>query len=100
MILNKEKLRLILFNMSFFNEFINYFKLDDLSEKTSVSMVLGVGAVVLGNVKILELSKEKIVFKERKNVINVVGFDLYISSISRGEVVVLGNVQSVGYGEL
>ena len=49
--------------MSFFNEFVNFFKVDDLTGKVSVSMVVGIGAVVVGEVRVIEISAEHILLQ-------------------------------------
>jgi len=81
--------------MSFFNDVLSYFKVDDRSKKVVVTMVLGVGIVVFGNLKIGELSKEKIVLKGKKEFIEIIGENMFISSISKGEIFVSGKISSI-----
>ena len=93
--MHNHKNRLILFNMSFFNEFINFFKVDDLSGKISVSMVVGLGAVIVGDVRVIEISPENILLQSKRQSVNVVGESLEISSLSKGEILIEGNVSKV-----
>jgi hypothetical protein len=93
--MHKYKKRLILFNMSFFNEFVNFFKVDDMSGKISVSMVVGLGAVIVGDVRVIEISGENILLQSKKQSVNVVGESLEISSLSKGEILIEGNVFKV-----
>ena len=81
--------------MSFFNEFINFFKVDDLSGKISVSMVVGLGAVIVGDVRVIEISPENILLQSKRQSVNVVGESLEISSLSKGEILIEGNVSKV-----
>lgn len=84
-----------MFNMSFFNEFVNFFKVDDLTGKVSVSMVVGIGAVVVGEVRVIEISAEHILLQSKKQSVNVVGEGLEISSLAKGEILIEGNVFKV-----
>ena len=81
--------------MSFFNEFINFFKVDDMSGKISVSMVVGLGAVVVGDVRVIEISAQNILLQSKRQSVNVVGDSLEISSLSKGEILIEGNVSKV-----
>lgn len=81
--------------MSFFNEFVNFFKVDDMSGKISVSMVVGLGAVIMGDVRVIEISGENILLQSKKQSVNVVGESLEISSLSKGEILIEGNVFKV-----
>ena len=84
-----------MFNMSFFNEFINFFKVDDMSGKISVSMVVGIGAVIVGDVRVIEISAQNILLQSKRQSVNVVGDGLEISSLSKGEILIEGNVSKV-----
>ena len=84
-----------MFNMSFFNEFINFFKVDDMSGKISVSMVVGIGAVIVGDVRVIEISAQNILLQSKRQSVNVVGDSLEISSLSKGEILIEGNVSKV-----
>ena len=81
--------------MSFFNEFINFFKVDDMSGKISVSMVVGLGAVIVGDVRVIEISAQNILLQSKRQSVNVVGDSLEISSLSKGEILIEGNVSKV-----
>ena len=84
-----------MFNMSFFNEFINFFIVDDMSGKISVSMVVGIGAVIVGDVRVIEISAQNILLQSKRQSVNVVGDSLEISSLSKGEILIEGNVSKV-----
>lgn len=84
--------------MSFFNDVLSYFEVEDRSKKVVVTMVLGVGIVVFGDLKIGELSKEKIVLKGKKEFIEIIGENMFISSMSKGEIFVSGKIVSVSSG--
>ncbi len=84
--------------MSFFNDVLSYFKVEDRLKKIVVTMVLGVGVAVFGDLKVAELAKEKIVLKGKKESVEILGEDMFISSMSKGEVFVSGKIISVGSG--
>ena len=81
--------------MSFFNDFLNYFKINDISNKIAVSMVVGVGICVIGNFKVKSLSDCEIIFVINKDLFIIKGDGLKIATISKGEVVVAGDVKSL-----
>lgn len=85
--------------MSFFNDFLNYFKVDDISSKVSVFAVLGVGIVIMGKFVVVSLDEETIELKSGKDLISVVGKDLKVKSISRGELILSGKLVKVETGE-
>ena len=68
-----------------FNEIMKDFKLMMLSNKT----------IYISNfIKILDYSDEKLVLKVNRNVLEVVGKDLYISQMNKNEIIVKGNIFS------
>ncbi len=85
--------------MSFFNDFLNYFKVDDISSKVSVFAVLGVGIVIMGKFVVVSLDEETIELKSGKDLISVIGKDLKVKSISRGELILSGKLVKVETGE-
>ena len=86
--------------MSFFYDFLDYFKVDDLSDKVLITTVLGVGVMIVGKVKIENLSEELIELKTKKEKITINGTDLKFKTISRGEIVLSGKVFKIETGEL
>jgi len=72
-----------------FNEIMKDFKLMMLSNKT----------IYISNfIKILDYSDEKLVLKVNRNVLEVVGKDLYISQMNKNEIIVKGNIFSCSLG--
>lgn len=86
--------------MSFFYDFLNYFKVDDFETKTSIMTVIGVGIMIVGKIKLLNLSENLIEVKSGKDKIFVYGENLLVKSISKGEIVLSGNVCKIETGEL
>ena len=84
--------------MSFFNDFLESFKIDDSAGKTIVSMIVGVGIMVVGKIKIMNLDDENIVIKSNKDVLKINGEKLKIKSLAKGEIVVSGNITEIGLG--
>lgn len=84
--------------MSFFSDFLNELKVVD-EKNVSISLILGVAVYIVGDFKIDDFSKEKIVIYYNKKIINILGEDLNIKSISKGEMIAVGNVKSVSLGE-
>lgn len=85
--------------MSFFYDFLDYFKINDLNEKVSVFAVLGVGIVIMGKFTIINLEEEVIELKSGKSFISVHGENMQVKSISRGEIVLSGKLVKVETGE-
>lgn len=82
--------------MSFFNEFIDSFSFEDISEnKISVCVVFGLGVKIVGNLKIDEMNEDKIVLARKKDKIAVVGTGLEITTLAKGEIEINGNVIGV-----
>ena len=71
----------------------------DLSDKIEINMLLGVGVAVVGNVKIKDFSDSTIEIICSKKVLKFVGEKLKISSISKGEIVISGEIFSFETGE-
>lgn len=86
--------------MSFFYDFLDYFRVDDVSDKTSIVAVIGVGLMITGKIKILSLSDELVEVKSFKEKLSVFGNNLIIKSVSKGEIVISGKVTKIETGEL
>ena len=78
--------------MSFFYDFLDYFKIEDASDKTTLLTFVGVGMVIVGKVSIADLSDSFVELKSDKEKILIYGENLLIKSISKGEVVIEGKV--------
>ena len=81
--------------MSFFYDFLKYFDLKNLDASTTVTLIVGVGAVIIGKIKIKDISENQIRVTSKKNVISVTGENLNIKSISKGELVIGGNIKNI-----
>ena len=85
--------------MSFFNDFLESFKLNDTAGKTIVSMIVDVGIMVVGKIKILNLDDQKIIIKSNKDILHITGEKLKIKSLAKGEIVVAGSITEIGLGD-
>ncbi len=81
--------------MSFFNDFLDYFNISDFNSESSISIIVGVGLLVVGKIKIINFSEEKIEVFVNKKKVCLIGECLKISAISKGEMIVEGNVFNV-----
>ena len=86
--------------MSFFNDFFKEFDVSSVKDLVEIFFILGKGIVVLGDVKIDEMSGELIVLKSKRRLIKIIGERLYISSVATGEFVIKGNVKNVNSEDL
>lgn len=84
--------------MSFFYDCLKNFDLDELGEKIYVSLIVDVGVVVVGDLKIDEFSENEIVLKNKHNVIVVSGENIKIKSLAKGEFVIQGKIQNIKSG--
>ena len=81
--------------MSFFNEFLKCLSITDISEKLTVSLIINEGCMVVGNFKLSHISDDSIFLAGRKEKINIIGENLKIQSIAKGEIIVLGKVKKI-----
>ena len=81
--------------MSFFDDFVSYLDVGDLTKEISVSIILNKGLVVVGNVKLVDFSNEEIVLKSKNEQISIKGLNLIIKQLSLGEIIILGKVTNV-----
>ena len=86
--------------MSFFNDFFKEFDVSSVKDLVEIFFILGKGIVVLGDVKIDEMSGELMILKSKKRLIKIIGERLYISSVASGEFVIKGNVKNVDSEDL
>ncbi len=84
--------------MSFFYDIFKNFNIDDLSTKTTVSIILGVGLSIVGKIKIISLGEEQIILESHKDRITIDGNNLKINSVSKGELVVAGKIFNLAFG--
>ena len=69
--------------------------IDDLTDKGCCDIVLGFGVRILANFKIETLTEDEVVLKCRKNRIKIIGSELKILSLSKGEIEISGKVDGV-----
>ena len=84
--------------MSFFYDFLKYFDISDLNGKISVTLLVGFGVMIVGDLKLSEITDEFVYFSSKKEKIKIYGHDLKITSIAKGEVVISGNVKNIVTG--
>lgn len=77
--------------MSFFNDFFTEIGFNS-SERLAVTVVFGKGAYVFGAYKILALAESEIVVLVKKKYYKIFGENLKIKTMSKGEMVIVGNV--------
>ena len=78
--------------MSFFNDFLEHFKIEQTGENVSISIILGVGLVIVGKCKVLDFSDKNILIKLKQNKLLIAGDGLNIDTMSKGEIVVSGKL--------
>lgn len=81
--------------MSFFYDFLKYFDIKDLDAKTTITTIIGLGIVVIGKIKIKNIQENEVKFSANKKVISVCGENLSIKTISKGELVIRGEVKKI-----
>lgn len=81
--------------MSFFYDCLKNFNLDELGEKIYVSLIVDVGVIVVGDLKINEFSDSEIVLKNKHNSIFLSGENIKIKSLAKGEFVIQGKIQNI-----
>ena len=80
--------------MSFFNDFLKYFGLNSLDFQTTMTNIIGYGVVIVGKINIKNISENEITFVSNKRKITITGNVLEIKSISKGEIVILGEIEN------
>lgn len=81
--------------MSFFNEFFETISLDFDTEKIFCNVVFGVGVRLIGKLKIESMQDTEIILRNKRERIRIYGMQLNISSMSKGEFEIEGNIQGV-----
>ncbi len=97
--MNKFIKKLILFSMSFFNDFLSYFNIGNIKNDIAISLVVGVGLMITGNIKLNNFTTNKITFSNFKKKIDVFGDKIVLSIMGKGEFVISGNIDKVEIGE-
>ena len=86
--------------MSFFYDFLNYFKIDRLGDSVAVSMIFDKGLALIGNIKISHFSNKSIEILSNNAKISVLGENLKIKSMSKGEIFLSGKIFKIESGGL
>lgn len=81
--------------MSFFYDFLKFFDINDTSLKTTITTIVGTGVMVVGNLKINDIQESSVILGSKKEKIFITGDNLKIKSISKGEIVIAGNVKNI-----
>ena len=84
--------------MSFFNDFLNKLNLSLVDDKIKVQLIFGYGVMIFGDFKIENLSEELVVLKSKKEMISIVGANMKMKEISKGEVFMIGDIKSIVSG--
>ena len=85
--------------MSFFYDDLSIFNIKDLGENLSIHYIENYGLTVVGNIKISDFSEEIIVIKKKQKTIKIVGENLTIKTMSKGEVVISGKILNIDFGD-
>lgn len=78
--------------MSFFNDFLKSFEINDAKNELIVSMIIGIGLKIIGNVHILKLNENEILLTDKKHNYKIVGEKLKLVEIAKGEISVQGDI--------
>lgn len=78
--------------MSFFYDLMQTFNLKDLDGKLTISLIFDVGVCVIGKFKLIDINEEEVIIESNKIKYKIVGKNLLVKSISKGEIVISGNV--------
>lgn len=81
--------------MSFFNAIFKELGVGDDKENIMISVVIGKGAMLVSDYKILSFEDYEIVVLVNKISLKIYGEKLKIKTIAKGELVVSGNVVGV-----
>ncbi|MBQ7351896.1 MAG: YabP/YqfC family sporulation protein [Clostridia bacterium] len=71
---------------------------DEVTKNFKIIQLGSYGVYVCNYLKLLDYSSEKIVLKIKHNILEIVGEDLLIAQINKGEIVIRGKIFSTGLG--
>ena len=85
---------------NFVQELIDIVKLpfNEISKDVKIILLSKKVLYVSNYQKILSYSTEKIILKSKKDCMEIIGSDLQISQINKGEIIIKGNIISFGFG--
>ena len=81
--------------MSFFSDFFDNVMIENEKNKIYCSLVFGQKASIIGGAKIDTMNQDEIIIKIKKEKIKIIGSNLTISSMSKGEFEIEGCVDGV-----
>ena len=81
--------------MSFFHKFFENVLIEDEEKKIFCSLIFGEKIKIVANAKIDAMNEDEIVLKIKKDKIKIIGSNLIISSMAKGEFEIEGNVFGV-----
>lgn len=81
--------------MSFFNEFFDNSVVECAKNKISCDIIFGEKISIIGNLKIDNMTNEEMVFKNKNNKIKIIGKNLNIYSMAKGEFKIEGDICGV-----
>lgn len=81
--------------MSFSNDFLSIFKLGDMAKEIVITFVIGVGVLVVGDVIIDDFLSDKIIISCGKRKYCFTGNEMFLMSLSKGEIVIRGDILSI-----
>ena len=86
---------------NYFNEIIGAVKLpfNEINKDTKIMLVGNKVLYVSNYIKILDYSTERIVVKVYKNILEILGQNISISQINRGEMIIKGTLNVIQYSE-
>lgn len=86
--------------MSFFYDFLDYFKIDDISKNIAIMAVLGKGVMIVGKLEITNIGDDFIEIKSGKDKVCISGKNLIVKTLSKGEILLSGKIEKIETGVL
>ena len=78
--------------MSFFYDILKNINVNSDNSEIVVTMILGEKFLIVGDVKVFKFDDKEILFDIKKDKFKLIGNDLKIDTMSKGEIGVSGNV--------
>lgn len=73
---------------------------DELGKAFKIIQIDSKGIYVCNFKKIIDYSREKVVLKVTNNTLEILGSDLVISQLNKGEIIISGSIYSCGLGSI
>lgn len=84
--------------MSFFCDVVDFFKIDNIDDKISITFVVGHGLMVVGKFKIDRIDENEIVIESPKEKVVIVGEKMILVSVAKGEIAISGSISKIETG--